>query len=451
MRYQVLLSLCGLSMITYLDRVCFGVAAPAIAGELNLANVADLKWAFTAFAIAYAIFEIPTGWLGDKLGPRSMLIRIVLWWSVCTALTGLVGLKYRGWTFGGLGTLILLRFFFGAGEAGAYPNITRALYNWFPPHQWETAQGFVWMSGRLMGGITPFLWALLVAGTGDMPPLLHWREAFLIFGLIGILWCFLFRIFFVDHPPAKNSSATAPATQDVSHSVTTVPWKWLLTNRELIVLCCAYSFLNYGWAFNITYLPGYLQQRFPDATSPGFIAIYAGAPLWVGALGCLCGGYCVSWLNRVLQNRRRSRRWLGCAAMLGCALCWATASQADNLHLFCWSVALAAFCVDLTLGSAWATCQDIGGEHTAVAAAMMNTIGTLGAALAGWLTGTLVQHSIIQRALNENVPVQSLAETARHQAAIQGFQIVFVTYAAIYVAAAICWGALGQPPYRKPL
>jgi len=440
-QWGVLALLCSLSMITYLDRVCFGVAAPSIARDLNLGSVADLKWAFTAFAIAYALFEIPTGWLGDRWGPRAMLTRIVLWWSVCTALTGLVGLQYGSWTFGGLGTLILLRFLFGAGEAGAYPNITRALYNWFPPQRWEFAQGLIWMSGRLMGGITPLIWALMVTGTSWTSSLVNWRGAFLVFGLVGVFWCVLFRLFFRNHPQPCDTSEEIVITMN-SHVHSAVPWKLLLTNRDLVILCLAYSLLNYGWAFNITYFPSYIQQRFPASELSTLIALYAGAPLWIGAIGCLSGGYCVSWIDRRIQNRRRSRRLLGVLAMLGCAICWTAASQADNLHVFCISVALAAFCVDLTLGAAWASCQDIGREHTAVAAAMMNTVGTFGAALAGWLTGTLVQRSISQRALIENIPVSSLSDTAHHQAALQGFQFVFVTYIAIYIVAAACWMAL---------
>ena len=121
-RYGVLALLCALSMITYLDRVCFGAAAKSIVEDLHLTGVEDLKWTFTAFAIAYAIFEIPCGWLGDRFGPKGTLIRIVLWWSVCTALTGMVGLKFGSWTFGGLGLLIAIRFLFGAGEAGGVPQ-----------------------------------------------------------------------------------------------------------------------------------------------------------------------------------------------------------------------------------------------------------------------------------------------------------------------------------------
>src|SRR3954471_11774587 len=130
-RFGVLGFACTLSMITYLDRVCFGSAVPDLLEALGLRSEADLKWAFTAFAFAYAAFEVPSGWLGDVYGPRRTLIRIVIWWSVFTALTATV--TQAGFLFlGGLSLLVVIRFLFGMGEAGAYPNITRALHNWFP-------------------------------------------------------------------------------------------------------------------------------------------------------------------------------------------------------------------------------------------------------------------------------------------------------------------------------
>ena len=131
-RYGVLGFACALSMITYLDRVCFGAAASSLIRDLGLNSEADLKWAFTAFGFAYAAFEVPSGWLGDVFGPRKTLIRIVLWWSIFTALTGTVGLHVSGVTLGGLYVLIVIRFLFGMGEAGAYPNITPRLAQLVP-------------------------------------------------------------------------------------------------------------------------------------------------------------------------------------------------------------------------------------------------------------------------------------------------------------------------------
>src|SRR5262245_60666921 len=113
--------------------MCFATAQLDIVQALGLNSEADLRWAHVAFAIAYGIFEIPTGWWGDRFGPRRVLIRIVLWWSFFTALTGAVGLKIGGIVFGELLVLSIVRFLFGAGEAGAFPNIARAIQNWFPP------------------------------------------------------------------------------------------------------------------------------------------------------------------------------------------------------------------------------------------------------------------------------------------------------------------------------
>ena len=168
-RYGVLGFACALSMITYLDRVCIASAVTPMMDALGLQSAAQLDWAFAAFAFAYALFEIPSGWLGDMYGPRRTLIRIVLWWSVFTALTGMTGL------IGGLTFLIVIRFLFGMGEAGAYPNITRALHNWFPFTERGFAQGAVWMAGRLMGGLTPLLWLLVVQGILLEPHRSRWR------------------------------------------------------------------------------------------------------------------------------------------------------------------------------------------------------------------------------------------------------------------------------------
>src|SRR3954471_14583960 len=127
-RYGVLGFCCALSMVTYLDRVCFGTVAPFIKEEFNLSDT-QRGWLFSAFALAYSLFEVPTGWLGDVFGPRRTLIRIVLWWSVFTALTGMI-YPSVGWPVLAFSTLLGVRFLFGIGEAGAFPNIARAFHNW---------------------------------------------------------------------------------------------------------------------------------------------------------------------------------------------------------------------------------------------------------------------------------------------------------------------------------
>ena len=183
-RYGVLGFACALSMITYLDRVCFGTVAPYIQNEFGLSN-SQLGYLFTAFALAYAAFEVPTGWLGDIYGARKTLIRIVLWWSVFTALTGTI---YPSIAWPGLGfvMLLLVRFFFGIGEAGAYPNISRA-GQLVSVQRTRLRAGRVWMAGRFAGGMSPLAVLALVymVVTPDGERVVHWRHIFWIFGVIG--------------------------------------------------------------------------------------------------------------------------------------------------------------------------------------------------------------------------------------------------------------------------
>ncbi len=453
-RHGVLGLVCSLSMITYLDRVCFGAAAPRIVADLGLSGTADLKWAFTLFAVAYGAFEIPAGRLGDRLGPRGTLLRIVLWWSVCTALTGVIGMRVAGIVLGGLTSLIVLRFLFGAGEAGAYPNITRAVHNWFPPAFWETAQGLVWMSGRLMGGLTPLVWAVLVEGTRYAEPLLSWRGAFLLFGVVGLGWCVCFARAFrnrpEEHPHINRAELRLlePRIAPTSAGHGAIPWRALATNRSLAALCVMYMGITYGWYFNITYLASYLQQRYQPPQGDLLAAVYQGGPLWVGALGCAMGGVLVRRLSRRCGDQGQARRILGVTALLLCAGCWTAAIYAPDMHLFFVCVSAGAFLNDLTMGACWATCQDLGGRHAGVTAAWMNTTGTIGAALAGWVTGTIVQHAQQSHAAALGAAsVAALPAAEQHASLLAGYDQVFVSYATVYAVAAFCW--LGIDPKRK--
>jgi MFS family permease len=462
-RYGVLGFVCALAMITYLDRVCFGTVAPTLAAELSLGSVAELKWAFTAFAIAYAVFEIPSGWLGDVWGPRATLLRIVCCWSLFTALTGAVGLRVGSYVLGGLGTLVVLRFLFGAGEAGAFPNIARVVHNWFPPDEAATAQGWIWMSGRLVGGFTPLIWTMLVMGTAWTPPLVTWREAFAVFGLIGVVWCAAFAWFFRDYPHehlAVNAAERAAIERDrdtARPAGAGLPVGSLLGSGNLWLICLMYFCMVYGWYFHVTYLPSYLQVRFDLDSHSMLGALYMGAPLWIGAFSCLAGGVFVDWLTRRTGDRQRARRLLGMTAEGICGLAWIAAIFAPNVHLFVLAISLAALSNDMTLASAWATCQDIGGHFTAVTAASMNTVGAIGAAVAGWATGTMIELSLAAHASNLQEAVERLPPPEKHAAIMAGYDYNFMTYAAAYFVAALCWRFIDSekpivapPPATQP-
>ncbi len=439
-RYGVLGFACALSMITYLDRVCFAYASSPLIEVLGLTGVGDLKTAFTAFTVAYAVFEIPTGWLGDVYGPRNTLIRIVLWWSVFTALTGLVGLSFGG-LFLGLGVLVAIRLLFGIGEAGAYPNITRALHNWLPFSERGLGQGTVWMAGRLMGGLTPFVWLILVE-RGHVT----WRAAFWVFGGIGLFWCVAFALWFRNHPEEKPEVNAAELTLiqagrlDTGAGHAHVPWLRLLTNGNLWLLCLMYFCASYGWYFNITYLPNFLEEQYGIGKDEWTGALYKGGPLWMGAMACLVGGVLTDRFIRRTGNRKWGRRLFGVVGHTLCAGCWlACLWTRSSVFLFFLAVSLAAFWSDMTMGSAWAVCQDIGKRYAAIVAGCMNTVGNLGGAAANWVTGTILQQSLVDYAAAKGVSVAALTPADKAAGHLPGYQVNFILFAGVYVIAVLMW------------
>lgn len=438
-RFGVLGFACSLSMITYLDRVCFGTAMEDLVKVLHLNSVADIKWAVTAFAFSYAIFEVPSGWLGDVFGPRRTLIRIVLWWSFFTAMTGLIGYPMGGLTLG-FGALVVVRFLFGMGEAGAYPNITRALHNWFPFTGRGLAQGAVWMSGRLMGGLTPLVWLLLVVEGG-----LSWRTCFWIFGGLGIIWCVLFALWFRNRPDEKPGVNRAEleliqeGRTDIESGHARVPWTRLLTSVNLWALCLMYFCASYGWYFNITYLPTFLAEQHGVKPGDYLGAIYKGGPLWLGAVACLGGGFLTDWFIRRTGGRKWGRRLFGVAGHGLCAVCYFACLYTSSAFTFFLAISLAAFFNDLTMGAAWSTCQDIGKRYAAIVAGCMNTIGNLGGATAGWVTGTILSSTLEAHALKLGVAVTDLTAQQKSEGLMPGYNVNFLVFSLVYVLAVLFW------------
>lgn len=441
---EVLAFASALSAITYLDRVCFGAAAPYLVSDLGLKDVSDLKWAFTLFTVAYAIFEIPSGWLGDTRGARQTLVRIVLGWSLFTALTGLVGLKVAGITLGGVGTLCVIRFLFGVGEAGAYPNMARLVADWFPLEQRGRAKGAIWMAGRFMGGFTPLIWTLLVAGSAAP---MSWRVAFVFFGFIGLGWCVAFHWRYRDYRRADDCepNSAAHAAARVPHAL---PWRAMLAEKNLWWLGFMYACAAYGWYFNITYFPSFLETCY--GVDPGSMAgaVLKGGPLLLGGVGCFVGGM---WTDRLL-HRLPQRRWARrIPAMAGhglCAACYAIAVAAESAWAAALAISLAAFSNDLMMGAAWSTCQDVGRRHTAVVAGWMNMLGNLGGALSGWTCGTLLARAKSARAIAEGSSIDAISSAGSKLALSEGYEQCLLSFAIVSAIAVFTWLAIDA---EKPL
>jgi MFS family permease len=401
-RYGVLAFACALSMITYLDRVCFGlIGSDYIQPEFGLSDD-QLGYLFSAFALAYAAFEVPSGWLGDVYGPKRTLIRIVLWWSAFTALTGTIHPTPSAPLVAFL-LLLAVRFLFGMGEAGAYPNIARSFHNWFPFRERGSAQGAVWMAGRLAGGVTPFVVLALVYHTqGPDGPVAHWRHTFYVFGVLGVAWCVAFWWWFRDRPeqhaavgPEELAYIRAGRTAADEQGHGGVPWRRLLGSANLWALCLMYFCGAYGWYFNITFLPKYLKETYGiSPESPWTMSLLIGAPLLLGSLACLFGGLLTDWFIRRTGDRKWGRRLFGVVGHGTCALFYVLALLVHIFHLSPWlfvgSIALAAFWNDLTMGAAWASCIDIGKRYSGIVSGCMNTVGNMGGAVAGALGGLVL-------------------------------------------------------------
>lgn len=367
-RNTVLIFAVTLAIITYIDRVCISKSADLIMKDLGL-NKDQMGYAFSAFGWAYALFEIPGGWLGDKIGPRLVLMRVVVMWSLFTMLTG--------WAWG-LGSLVVFRFFFGMGEAGCFPNLTKAFTIWFPPAERVRAQGIMWLSARWGGAFTP----LLVVFTLQY---MSWRGTFTTYGLIGLVWAFFFYRWFRDDPrkhPAVNAGELAhigDAAKNASgHG--NVPWARFLESRTVWMLWLQYFCISYSWYFYITWMPTYLNEKFPQL-GKWENALLNCVPLFFGGLGSFVCGMVSARLARSFGTAR-TRRGMAIIGFILAALCLVLATKLQNPLFSMLAVGFASFGNDLAMPGAWGACMDVGGKYAGSLSGSMNMMGNIGGAVA---------------------------------------------------------------------
>jgi ACS family glucarate transporter-like MFS transporter len=319
-RHRVLGFLCLLSVITYLDRVAISVAGPRIQESMNL-SPEMWGWVVGIFTVSYALFEIPTGRMGDRLGARRVLTRVVLWWSAFTTFTGLTSNYY---------VLLVTRFCFGAGEAGAYPNIGVSLSRWFPIAERARAFGFVWMFAQLGGAIAPLLIVPIQARFG-------WRASFYVLGVIGVLWCIAWYRWYRDTPQEK-AGVTAAELEEIgersyadNHSL---PWAVALRRANLWALFLVVFSYAYGLYFFVSWLHTFLVRA--RGFSEGDL-LFSVAPPILGAVGNLAGGYVSDALSKMwgLKWGRRSVGLIGlsCATVFTVATILTTNKGATLLFL----------------------------------------------------------------------------------------------------------------------
>jgi MFS family permease len=364
-------------MITYLDRTCISVAAPNIMKDLGLTQI-RMSFVFSAFTLAYAIFEIPSGWWGDRVGTRRVLARIVTWWSAFTMLTG------AAWSYA---SLLATRFLFGAGEAGCWPNVTRTLSRWFPLSERGTAQGFFFMGAHLAGGFTPLA---VTAMLGHM----SWRLLFVIFGSVGLVWAAFWRYWFRDEP-AQHAAVRTGELEWIEKGRMIeaprpggTPWKKLLANRTTALICVMYFTQSYGFNFYVTWLPTYLKNvRGFQSVSLG---LFAGLPLTFSVLAVVAGGVITDWLTRRF-GLRIGRATVGGSALLAAGVCLMAGTSTASPYASAVLIALGGAASNFLLPAAWGSCVDLGGPHAGTLSGTMNTAGQIGGFLSPIVMGASVQ------------------------------------------------------------
>ena len=365
-------------MITYMDRVVIASAVPSIQEEFGFSMVTT-GWILAAFRWGYSLFQIPGGWLGDRIGPRRALTLIVTWWSTFTSLTA------AAWS---AASMMVIRFLFGMGEAGAFPIATRSLSRWMLPSERGFAQGVTHAGSRLGAALTPTLVVFIIATWG-------WRAAFIGFGSLGVVWSAVWFWYYRDTPTEHNGANKAEreliarslggARSRVTRSV---PWRAILANRNLWTVSAMYALYGYCISVYLDWFPTYLKMH--RGMSLTRMGIYASLPLLAGTAGDLFGGTLSDWLCRH-YSLTVARRAVAMAGFLIAAVAIVPATLAPGGELCALMTCAAVFGLELTVGVSWAIPLDIGGDYAGSVSAVMNTCGNIGSAISATLLAYLVK------------------------------------------------------------
>lgn len=398
-RYAVLALTVAAYMITYMDRQVLATSRPTIMKELGISLTA-MGWITFGFRMAYALFQIPGGWLGDTIGARRALTIVVSWWSAFTALTALA------WN---AASMLLIQVLFGMGEAGAFPIATRSLSRWMRPTERGFAQGVTHAGSRLGGAITPPIVAIGII------PLFGWRAAFYAFGVLGVVWAIAWFAYYRD-TPEEHHRVNQAERERIAGGVTRksagkVPWRQIFSHGNLWVLAAMYFFYNYNLNVYQDWFPTYLQQsRRMTIAQMGF---YASLPLLAGVVGDLAGGWFSDLVLRRTGNLNLARRWVAIAGFLLSAAATVPAVLTRDPHVSVAWYCVAFFGLEWTVGISWAVPLDIGGDFAGSVSAVMNMLGNIGGAVA--------------------------ATVVTYTAAHYGWNVPFLVTASLCVIAALLW------------
>jgi sugar phosphate permease len=349
-RWFVLFLISLMYLICYMDRSNISVAQPEIAAAFGLSKT-GMALVLSAFTWAYALGQIPAGWLGDRLGPKKVLTAIMSWWSVAGMMTGAAV---------GLGSLLAARFLLGLGEAGAFPVASRGMQLWFPRSERGRIQGTTHFFSRLAVAVTP-----LVAGTIILS--FGWRAIFYIFGSLGLIWSVAFALCYHNSPESGVTASPRPKGFGPAQAT---PWKRILTSPNMWAIALAYACFFFGTNFYLTWYPTYLREhRHLTLQALGLIG---SIPLFAGMAGDLAGGGLSDFIFRKTGKARFARSIVAAPgfALSGLFLFPAATTPSAGTSIIC--LAVSFFFLELVIGPAWAVPMDVGGIFSGTVTAVMN-------------------------------------------------------------------------------
>jgi len=385
-RWYILVLICVMYLITYLDRVNISTAAPVISKEFGFDRI-TMGVIFSAFVWAYAIFQVPGGWLSDRFGARPVLATIVAYWSVMTAATAAAT---------GALSFIVIRFLFGVGEAGAFPGATRAMQLWYPRSERGFVQGITHSASRLGAAIAPPLVVLIMTNLG-------WRSVFYICGAAGLVWAVWWFISYRNLPEEHGMVNRAELGHIrgidekgqvkeayIEKKAASVPWGTLMKSPNMWAIMCAYfTYVYCLWIF-LSWLPSYLVD-FRHFTLLK-VGIFASLPLFAGVIGDTVGGLATDWLLKTTGNTKFARRSVAIVGMIGCCVFIVPAALTADAYTAVYCLTAAMFFLECTIGPSWAVPMDVGGKYSGTVSGMMNMAGNIGGALSPLVFGFLVQY-----------------------------------------------------------
>lgn len=373
---NVLILLCLMYGITYVDRVNVSTAAAVFKEDLGLSNT-QVGLVFSAFAYPYLIFQIIGGWVSDRFGAHRTLTICSLIWASATLLTGFVG---------GLGTLLLARVMLGFGEGATFPAATRAMSDWMPASKRGFAQGITHSCARLGNALTPPLVAWLIV-------LLSWRGSFIVLGILSFVWVIAWGFYFRDHPSqhpkiTSHELAELPPSR-VGKKREQVPWGPLA--RRMLPVTVVY--FCYGWTLwlYLAWIPSYFLQSYDLNLKNS--ALFSAGVFFGGVVGDALGGIVSDRIFEKTGNRVRARRDVVIVGFLGSLLFMLPIMFVHNLTLAAVCLSAAFFFVELTIGPMWAIPMDIAPRYSGSASGLMNSGSALAAIISPLIAGYLIDRT----------------------------------------------------------